>query len=407
LSRGPSDIAPSFPGARNPGQPAGPDPPVLTPDARAVASQIPSTGAGAGQEPRLHEAEPPRPGRDVLTGAALLAWRRQLLQGGGRSADLDWLLDLAAGLSWSALQRLWLQPQRQVILERNRSALEAIWGAYRRGEGPLQYLVGRSPWRDLILEVGPGVLIPRQETELLVELLLEPQGGAGPVGSGHGRAEEALWPRPAPALWADLGTGSGCLAIALARAFPGSTGLAVDLSGAALAQAGRNLDALGLSERVTLLHGSWWDPLQPWWGQLDLVVANPPYIPSGVVSQLDPMVRDHEPRLALDGGVDGLASLSAILALAPQALAPEGRLLVEHHHDQSAAVLALMETVGLHQPLAHRDLEGVQRFASASRSHEVPGAGASTVASGPTAPAETHPPTALPSSGLGGVPLPR
>lgn len=330
-----------------------------------------------------------------------------MLQGGGRSADLDWLLDLAAGLSWSELQRLWLQPQRQVILQRNRSALEAIWGAYLRGEGPLQYLVGRSPWRDLILEVGPGVLIPRQETELLVELLLEPQSGVGPVGDGDARAEEALSPCPAPALWADLGTGSGCLAIALARAFPASTGLAVDLSGAALAQAGRNLDALGLSERITLLQGSWWDPLQPWWGQLNLVVANPPYIPTRVVSQLDPMVRDHEPKMALDGGIDGLASLSAILAAAPLALAPGGRLLVEHHHDQSSAVLALMERVGLHQPRAHRDLEGVQRFASASRSHEAPGAGSPTAASGLMALAETLPSLALPSSGQGGVPLPR
>lgn len=329
-----------------------------------------------------------------------------MLQSGGRSADLDWLLDLAAGLSWSELQRLWLQPQRQVVLQRDRLALEAIWRAYLRGEGPLQYLVGRSPWRDLILEVGPAVLIPRQETELLVELLLQTQHGAGPIGGGHAWAEEALAPRPAPALWADLGTGSGCLAIALGRAFPRSTGLAVDFSGAALAQAARNLEALGLSGRVTLLQGSWWDPLQPWWGQLDLVVANPPYIPSSVVSQLDPMVRDHEPRLALDGGADGLASLSAILAAAPLALAPGGLLLVEHHHDQSPAVLALMERVGLCQPRAHSDLEGVPRFASASRSHEAPGDGAPTAASGPVAPTGTDPPKALPSSAEGGVLLP-
>ncbi len=363
----------------------------MAPDPRAVASPPPGAGGGSGLESRLQDVEPPQRGRDALTGEALLAWRRRLLRSGGCSADLDWLLDLAAGLSWSELQRLWLQPQRQVVLQRNRSALEAIWRAYLRGDGPLQYLVGRCPWRDLILEVGPGVLIPRQETELLVELLQLTQCAAGPVGAGLDRAEEALGPPPAPALWADLGTGSGCLAIALARAFPGSKGLAVDVSGAALAQAARNLDSLGLSERVTLLQGSWWDPLQPWWGQLELVVANPPYIPSSVVNQLDPMVRDHEPRLALDGGADGLRSLRAILASAPLALAPGGLLLVEHHHDQSAAVLALMDMAGLRQPRAHRDLEGVPRFASASRTHEAAGTGLST---------------ALPISSQSGLPLP-
>lgn len=413
LSRGAPHIAPSFACAMNSGPPAGTDPlpagtdPLfVAPHACAVASPPQGPGGLTGLEPSLEDAEPPLRGLDVLTGESLLAWRSRLLQIGGSSADLDWLLDLAAGLSWSELRRLWLQPQRQVVLQRKRSALEAIWRAYLQGEGPLQYLVGRSPWRDLILEVGPGVLIPRPETELLVELLQQTQHGAGPVGAGHDRAEEALAPRPAPALWADLGTGSGCLAIALARAFPGSTGLAVDLSGAALAQAGRNLESLGLSERVTLLQGSWWAPLQPWWGQLELVVANPPYIPSSVVSQLDPVVRDHEPRLALDGGADGLTSLRAILAAAPLALAPGGLLLVEHHHDQSPAVLALMDMAGLRQPRAHRDLEGVPRFASASRSHHASGTGSSTTASGPMAPAGTDHRTALPTSGLSGFPLP-
>ena len=325
------------------------------------------SGNGTGRDPLLPDAEPPLGGQDVVTADTLLAWRRRLLQSGGRSADLDWLLDLAGGLSWSELQQLWLQPEREVVLQRGRSALQAIWSASLQGEGPLQYLVGRSPWRDLTLDVGPGVLIPRQETELLVELLLRTQRRDRLDGNGRIRGEEGLPRRPAPALWADLGTGSGCLAIALARAFPASTGLAVDLCGVALAQAGRNLECLGLSERITLLQGSWWDPLRPWWGQLELVVANPPYIPSSLIPHLDPMVRDHEPRLALDGGADGLACLRSILAEAPRALAPGGLLLVEHHYDQSSAVLALMEQAGLRRPLAHRDLEGVPRFASACR----------------------------------------
>ncbi|MFN7898118.1 MAG: peptide chain release factor N(5)-glutamine methyltransferase [Synechococcaceae cyanobacterium] len=307
-------------------------------------------------------AAPPSDAGELVSAEALLAWRRRLLQVGGAGADLDWLLDLAGGLPWSELQGLRLQPQRRVTLQRSLQALEAIWCAHRQGAGPLQYLVGCCPWRDLNLEVGPGVLIPRQETELLVELLLHTQAPAR-----GGTAEDALELRPAPALWADLGTGSGCLAIALARTFPASQGLAVDLSGAALAQARRNLDAQGLTERVSLLRGSWWEPLQPWWGRFELAIANPPYIPSAVVANLDPLVRDHEPRLALDGGADGLTCLRAIVAAAPLALAPGGLLLVEHHHDQSPAVLALMQAAGLHNPQAFRDLEGVRRFAAAIR----------------------------------------
>jgi release factor glutamine methyltransferase len=102
------------------------------------------------------------------------------------------------------------------------------------------------------------------------------------------------------------------------------------------------------------------------------VVANPPYIPSAAIDQLDPVVRDHEPRLALDGGPDGLGALRAIIAGAGRALAPGGVLLLEHQYDQSGAVLDLLAGAGLEQGTAHRDLEGVWRFASARR----PSAGA-------------------------------
>ncbi|MEB3362547.1 MAG: peptide chain release factor N(5)-glutamine methyltransferase [Synechococcaceae cyanobacterium] len=332
----------------------------------------------------------------------LLAWRRRMLLSGGGSADLDWLLEMAGGLSWSALQRLWLRPHRQVVLQRSRMELEAIWRAHLQGNAPLQYLVGCCPWRDMTLAVGPAVLIPRQETELMVELLLQACRPDRLEGNPLERAEDGLPPRPVPALWADLGTGSGCLAIALARAFPGSTGLAVDLSDAALAQAGRNLESLGLNRQVRLLLGSWWAPLQPWWGQLELVVANPPYIPTNVLADLDPVVRDHEPWLALDGGADGLACLRSVIDVAPRALAPGGLLLVEHHHDQSRAVLDLMEAAGLLHPQAHRDLEGVPRFVSASRPLDASGAPSGTPARGRAqAPAGIDSPEALPTPGQG------
>ena len=115
-----------------------------------------------------------------------------------------------------------------------------------------------------------------------------------------------------------------------------------------------------------------WEPLRPWWGRLDLVLANPPYIPSSVLAGLDPVVRDHEPPLALDGGADGLTALRAVLAGAPLALAPGGRLLMEHHHDQSHEVVQLLHAAGLSDIRVHRDLEGIARFASARRAEGGP-----------------------------------
>lgn len=289
-----------------------------------------------------------------INGEDLLAWRSTMVSLGGRRPDFDWLLDMAGGIPWADWQRLRLSPARGALhLKADRASLEALWRRHLQCAEPLQYLVGLCPWRDLELGVAPGVLIPRQETELLVDLALD------------GLARSRLDP-----LWADLGTGSGCLALALALALPTSCGVASDLSDEALRQAAANLARHRLEGRVRFCRGPWWQPLEPWWGRLDLVVANPPYIPSALMADLDPVVRDHEPRLALDGGADGLDSIRSIVAGAGMALAPGGVLVLEHHHDQSAAVLTLLDRFGLEQGSAHADLEGVARFAVARRPRE-------------------------------------
>lgn len=292
----------------------------------------------------------PLPSGQTVTAEALLRWRRELFATTPEAnpAGLDWLLDLGAGLGWQQLQQLHLHPQRVVTLQRSLAELEELWGRHLREQLPLQYLLGVSPWRDLTLQVAPGVLIPRAETEMLVELALQ------------------LSSQP-PALWADLGSGSGALALALARAWPASSGIAVELSDQARAVAALNVQSAGLGSRVQLLAGSWWQPLQPWWGQLELAVTNPPYIPTAVWLQLEAGVRDHEPQLALDGGSDGLSAIRAIVAGALAALAPGGWLLLEHHFDQADAVADLLVAAGLQQVNRHQDLEGQWRFASARR----------------------------------------
>ncbi|MFL2672808.1 MAG: peptide chain release factor N(5)-glutamine methyltransferase [Prochlorococcaceae cyanobacterium] len=290
-----------------------------------------------------------------LSGFELQLWRReQLLGQQDQAAALDWLLELEAGLRWRELQASYLHPEAPVQLDCSLQRLEQIWQQHCQQQVPLQHLVGRCPWRDFELEVSPAVLIPRQETELLVELAM-----------GCFEASDA------PQRWADLGTGSGCLAVALARHWPSSCGWAVDCSREALAVAQRNAAALGLlqSAAVQWCEGLWWQPLQPLAGQLDLVVSNPPYIPSAVVDGLEPVVRDHEPRLALDGGSDGLDALRLIIEAAPQMLAPGGWLVLEHHHDQAAAVAELLGAAGLQERRQERDLEGQMRFAVARRSN--------------------------------------
>jgi release factor glutamine methyltransferase len=300
----------------------------------------------------LEDPGPADPAAEALFmgGEALLSWRRRCLAQGGRPEDFDWLLDGAGGLRWSQLQRLRLDPGAVVRLRRGPAALEQLWRRHLHSAEPLQYLVGFCPWRDLELQVGPGVLIPRQETELLVDLA------------------QQLCVEP-PGLWADLGTGSGCLAVALARQWPASAGLAVDLSGQALERAGTNLGAYGLAEKVRLLEGSWWEPLQPWWGSVQLAVANPPYIPTAIWAELEPVVRDHEPRLALEAGDDGLGAIRAVVEGAAAGLAAGGLLLLEHHHDHSGPVARLLAAAGLIQVQSHNDLENVGRFASARKPH--------------------------------------
>jgi len=283
----------------------------------------------------------------TVSAEAVLAWRRDQLALGGRSVDLDWLLDLGAGLRWSQLQRLLIDRTGSVVLTRSLDELAQFWRQHLEQEVPLQYLIGICPWRDVLLEVSPAALIPRQETEVLVDLALE------------------CFSSSPPTRWIDLGTGSGAIAVSFSRAWPEAEGHAVDCSVDALGLAQRNLDRLTDRGRCQLHEGNWWEALPATGLSFDLVVSNPPYIPSALVGDLDGVVRRHEPHLALSGGRDGLNCLRDIIDGATAFLSPGGWLLLEHHHDQSEAVLSLMTNSGLCHPRAGLDLSGIKRFALA------------------------------------------
>lgn len=180
----------------------------------------------------------------------------------------------------------------------------------RRQEGsPTAHIVGKKEFYSLDFAVSPATLIPRPDTELLVDEAL--------------RLAKTI---PSP-LIADIGTGTGCVAVALAHRLPKARIVAVDISPEALETARGNATRLGVSERVEFRLG---DLLSPLAGlRPDLIVSNPPYIPTGDIAGLEPGVRDHEPALALDGGTDGLRVIERLAAQALPLLAPGGRLLVE------------------------------------------------------------------------------
>ena len=211
----------------------------------------------------------------------------------------------------------------------------------RRADGvPLAYLTGERGFHGLNLRVTPDVLVPRPDTETLVDWALDLL---------------RLRPPAPPPRVLDLGTGSGAVALAVAHSHPPAQLTATDLSPAALAVAQANAQRLGLA--VDFKRGGWWQAL-PGAVRFDLVLSNPPYI-AGDDPHL-PALR-HEPALALTPGGDGLAALREIIAGAPAHLAPGGWLLLEHGWDQATAVAALLRSAGFERVATRFDLEGRPR----------------------------------------------
>ena len=216
----------------------------------------------------------------------------------------------------------------------------------RGARTPAKYLTGECEFYSLKLSVSPSVLIPRPETEFLVE-----------------RALEAL-PRDGETLVADLGTGSGAIAVAVATRRPKAHVVATDASADALAVARRNAERHGVAGQVEFRQGSWFQALEPG-TLLDAIVSNPPYVARADLERAMPEVRDHEPRLALDGGHDGLESLRVLVAGAPEWLKPGGWLIVEVGAGQAEAVVALADETGNYEaPAVAPDLAGIGRVVS-------------------------------------------
>ncbi|MFN4280939.1 peptide chain release factor N(5)-glutamine methyltransferase [Thermosynechococcus sp.] len=234
----------------------------------------------------------------------------------------------------------------QIRLQLPLAELQERWQRRWQERVPLQYLIGTVHWHDLELVVTPAVLIPRPETEELLEVV------AATVPPGQQRGH-----------WLDLGTGSGAIAIGLTRLFPSALVHAVDCSPAALEVAQENIQKYALGDRLRCYLGSWFDPLAPLQGQVQGIVSNPPYIPTELVTTLQPEVRYHEPRLALDGGADGLQAIRQIVERAPAYLQPQGWLFMELMATQGQAVAALARATQAYGRVEIlKDLSGHDRF---------------------------------------------
>lgn len=256
--------------------------------------------------------------------------------------DARLMLEAAAGISRLEIVT---EPYRELT-----AAQEAVYDGYlarRARREPVSHILGRKGFWKIMLNVNSKVLTPRPDTEVIVDEALK------------------AFPESMAFNVLDLGVGSGAILLAILAERPAARGLGVDISEDALAVARENAANLDLDGRMALLRGDWAAGLGD--AGFDLVVANPPYIPSAVIETLEPEVRDHDPRLALDGGADGLDPYRALAPEILRVLKPGGMFAVEIGHDQSAPVEALFRQAGASGVRTIKDLGLRDRVVAGSK----------------------------------------
>ena len=272
-------------------------------------------------------------------------WKEKQIFKGGDKQSFNLLIDSLGGLSKKELNLIKIKSQKKINLKINLKLLESVWDKHLLTSTPIQYLSGIAYWRDLKLEVSNKVLIPRPETELIVEILSEK----------YKNKNEKI-------TFVDLGTGSGAISIALALANPLWNGIATDIDENAIKIAVRNFESYTNNSNLEFLKGNWWDPLKNFKGAIDLAISNPPYIPKDTYEKLPIEVKNFEPEIALMGGDDGLDHIKEIVKNAPLFLKEKGFLLLENHFDQGNKVKKLFLENGFTAVKVLKDLSSIGRF---------------------------------------------
>ncbi|MEG1830790.1 MAG: peptide chain release factor N(5)-glutamine methyltransferase [Raoultibacter sp.] len=310
--------------------------------------------------------------QDTWTIKAALDWTQGYLERKGDEnsrLSAQWLLCAATGLSRIDLYTHFDQPLSPEERETLRGQVT------RRGAGePLQYITGEVGFRYITLKVEPGVLIPRPETEVLVGLGLAALEARDQAAEGEqdrlpeSGAVPATEPEPNGYLVADLCTGTGCVACSIAHENPAAHVIATDISPDAVQLARKNSEALGLDARIEVIEcdlGAGIDAQLM--GTFDLVISNPPYVPSSVVQTIPDEVKNFEPALALDGGPDGLDLFRRLLPFAHGALKPGGTLAVELHEEGMEHAARLAKEAGFTAVNIMHDLADKPRVLVATR----------------------------------------
>ena len=274
-----------------------------------------------------------------------LLWKKKQLTKGGDHQSLAFLLDCLGVISNSNPNLLSIKDNESLFLNINLESVESIWDDHLISSSPIQYLCETAYWRNLKLKVNDKVLIPRPETELIVDIIFKI----------FGNKSQKL-------TFAELGTGSGAISIALALAYPMWEGIATDIDQDVLEIAIENF--LNSSEQSNLKFycGHWWTPFERFKGKLDLAISNPPYIPKETYEKLPKEVKNFEPKIALLGGEDGLKHISEIVQKAPLFLKEKGWLVLENHFDQGEQVKQLLIKNKFQSVEILNDFSGVGRF---------------------------------------------
>ena len=274
-----------------------------------------------------------------------LLWKKKQLSKGGESQSFDFLIECIGGIPKSDLNFLSLNPENKIYLKKNLDQLEYIWHNHLLNSSPIQYLCGVTFWRDLKLNVTDKVLIPRPETELIIDIVFK-----------------IFRNRSHKFFFAELGTGSGAISIALALAYPFSDGIATDIDQDALEVATKNYRNSSKQSNLKFSCGNWWSPLESFKGKLDLAISNPPYIPKDTYEKLSKEVKNFEPKVALLGGEDGLKHIREIIQKAPLFLKEKGWLILENHFDQGEKVKQLLIKNKFTSIEIVKDFSGIGRF---------------------------------------------
>ena len=289
-----------------------------------------------------------------ISGEELYRWyheaKQEAIANSIQLDEVDWLLQTVTNLDSLSLRLGSFQKRSPIESDRPLADLIQLWQQRLQKRLPVQYLVETVFWRRFRLRVNPAVLIPRPETELIIDI-----------------ARENNLITECQQHWVDLGTGSGAIALGLAEIFPHATIHAVDVSSDALKIAKENALNLKLEQNIRFYRGSWWNPLNFLEDKVTGMVSNPPYIPTKEIDNLEPEVA-HEPRLALDGGDDGLDDVRCLVKDAPQYLVSGGIWLVELMIGQADKVAKLLEQQGEYFNIKiYEDLNGIERFVLAYR----------------------------------------